>query len=154
MSVFLKGRRLKLSAIHASVSISFRTPCFTTCKVVRQFVLIVNRPLPSSKNPHFENEARCTTFLVKMSFYLHENGKWFSNQRLSTYPRLKQGLGGTRKWPIAAKFGLKVGLWIISCKILKFIVRVLSFIVSSVGVLLSSVAKSVYNKVQIERAIW
>ena len=27
-----------------------------------------NRPLPSSKNPHFQNEARCTTFLVKMSF--------------------------------------------------------------------------------------
>ena len=27
-----------------------------------------NRPLSSSKNPHFQNEARCTTFLVKMSF--------------------------------------------------------------------------------------
>ena len=27
-----------------------------------------NRPLPSSKNPHFQKEARCTTFLVKMSF--------------------------------------------------------------------------------------
>ena len=27
-----------------------------------------NRPLPSSKNPHFQNEARCTTFLVRMSF--------------------------------------------------------------------------------------
>ena len=27
-----------------------------------------NRPFPSSKNPHFQNEAKCTTFLVKMSF--------------------------------------------------------------------------------------
>ena len=27
-----------------------------------------NRPLPSSKDPHFQNEAKCTTFLVKMSF--------------------------------------------------------------------------------------
>ena len=27
-----------------------------------------NRPLPSSKNPHFQNEARRATFLVKMSF--------------------------------------------------------------------------------------
>ena len=27
-----------------------------------------NMPLPSSKNPHFRNEAKCTTFLVKMSF--------------------------------------------------------------------------------------
>ena len=25
-------------------------------------------PLPGSKNPHFQNEAKCTTFLVKMSF--------------------------------------------------------------------------------------
>ena len=27
-----------------------------------------NRPLPSSKSPYFQNEARCTTILVKMSF--------------------------------------------------------------------------------------
>ena len=27
-----------------------------------------NRPLPSSKNPNVQNEAKCTTFLVKMSF--------------------------------------------------------------------------------------
>ena len=27
-----------------------------------------NKPLPSFKNLHFQNEARCTTFLVKMSF--------------------------------------------------------------------------------------
>ena len=26
-----------------------------------------NRPLPSSKKPHFQNEAKCTSFLVKMS---------------------------------------------------------------------------------------
>ena len=39
-----------------------------------------NRPPPSSKNPHFQNEARCTTFLVK------ENEKWFPYQRLSSYP--------------------------------------------------------------------
>ena len=33
---------------------------------LRVRVYIVDRPLPSSKNPHFQNEARCTTFLVKM----------------------------------------------------------------------------------------
>ena len=27
-----------------------------------------NTPLPSSKDPHFQNEARCTIFLAKMSF--------------------------------------------------------------------------------------
>ena len=30
--------------------------------------LTLNRRHPSSKNPHFQNEARCTTFLVKMNF--------------------------------------------------------------------------------------
>ena len=31
------------------------------------FCTSFNRPLPSSKNPHFQNEARCTNFLVEMS---------------------------------------------------------------------------------------
>ena len=29
---------------------------------------VANRPLPSSENPHFQNEAKCTNFHVKMSF--------------------------------------------------------------------------------------
>ena len=42
---------------------------------------IFNRPLPSSKNPHFQNEARCPNFLVKMhGFHLHENEKSFSSK--------------------------------------------------------------------------
>ena len=40
------------------------------------------------KNLSFQNEARCTIFLVKM-FYLHENEKLFPHQRLSTYPRFE-----------------------------------------------------------------
>ena len=31
-----------------------------------------NRPLPSSKNPHFQNEARCTAFLVKRVLFAWE----------------------------------------------------------------------------------
>ena len=48
-----------------------------------------NRPLPSSEDPHFQNEARCTTSLVKMSFICMRNEKWFPYQRLSTYPRFE-----------------------------------------------------------------
>ena len=33
-------------------------------------------------------------------FYLHENEKSFSYQRLSTYSRFETEAGGTRKWPI------------------------------------------------------
>ena len=120
----------------------------------RQFVIIVNRPLPSSKNPHFQNEAKCTTFLVKMSFICMRMKNDFHIKGWAPTLVLKQRPGGTRKWTIAAKFGLKVDLWIISCEFLKFFDRVLSFIVNSLGVLLSSFAKSIYNKVQIERALW
>ena len=118
----------------------------------RQCVLIVNRPPPSSKNPHFQNEARCTTFLVKMSFICMRMKNDFHIKGWAPTLVLKQRPGGTRKWPITATFGLKVDLWIISRKFLKFIVRVLSLIINSLGVLLSSFAKSIYNKVQIERA--
>ena len=34
----------------------------------------MNEPLPSSKNCHFQTEAKNTPFLVKMRFFLHENG--------------------------------------------------------------------------------
>ena len=53
---------------------------------------VANRPLPSSKNPHFQNEAKCTTFLVKMSFicirmknHFHIKG-WAHNLVLTQRP--------------------------------------------------------------------
>ena len=42
--------------------------CLLYCKPRIFMITHNNRPLPSSKNPHFHNEARCTTVLVKMSF--------------------------------------------------------------------------------------
>ena len=32
------------------------------------YIAMVNRPFPSSKNSHFQSEAKCKTSLVKMSF--------------------------------------------------------------------------------------
>ena len=119
----------------------------------RQFVITVNRPLPSSKNPHFQNEAKCATFLVKMNLICMRMKSDFHIKGWAPTLVLKQRPGGTRKWTFTAKFGLKVDLRIISCKFLKFIARVLSFIVNSLGVLLSSFAKSIYDKVQIELAL-
>ena len=42
----------------------------------------LNWPLPSSKNPHFQNEAKYTTFLVEMSFICilkaeHLTSSWY-----------------------------------------------------------------------------
>ena len=49
-----------------------------------------NRPLPSSKNPHFQNEARRTTFLMKMSiiWMRMKNDFHIKGWRLS-FPRKK-----------------------------------------------------------------
>ena len=47
-----------------------------------------NRPLLSSKNPRFQNEARCTTFLLKMSFIAWE-WKMITISKASTYPRFE-----------------------------------------------------------------
>ena len=58
-----------------------------------------NRALPSSKNSRFQNEARCTTFLVKISFICMTMKNDFHIKGAPTLV-LKQGPGGTRKWPI------------------------------------------------------
>ena len=47
-----------------------------------------NRPLASSKNPHFQNEAKCTTFLVKMSFIYFLNVLYFSSDWLCHFKGL------------------------------------------------------------------
>ena len=59
-----------------------------------------NRPLASSKNPHFQNEARCTTFLVKMSFICMRMKNDFHIKGWAPTLVLKQRPGGTGKWPI------------------------------------------------------
>ena len=61
-----------------------------------------NRPLPSSKTPHFQNEARCTTFLVKMSFICMRMKNDFHIKGGAPTLVLKQRPGGTRKCPINA----------------------------------------------------
>ena len=59
-----------------------------------------NRPLPSSKNPYFQNDVRCTTFLVKMSFICMRMKNDFHIKGWAPTLVLKQRPGGTRKWPI------------------------------------------------------
>ena len=60
----------------------------------------VNRLLPSSKNPHFQNEATCTTFLVKMSFIYMRMKNNFHIKGLALNLVLIQRHGETRKSPI------------------------------------------------------
>ena len=61
--------------------------------------LHLNRPFPSSKKSHFQNEAKCETFLVKMSFiciiiknHFHINGLGLSLTLKVRFSELGNGL--------------------------------------------------------------
>ena len=54
---------------------------------------------------HFQNEAKCETFVVEMSFNYDANKTHFHNKGFALSLVLKVKLFGTRKWPI--KFKLK-----------------------------------------------
>ena len=58
----------------------------------------VIRPFPRSKNSGLQNEAKCKTFLVKMSFICMKINNHINGFALSLVA--KQRLVATRKWPI------------------------------------------------------
>ena len=49
---------------------------------------------------HFQNKAKCKTFLVKMSFILMRAKKFFQINGFTLSFALKQSLGATQKWLI------------------------------------------------------
>lgn len=51
-------------------------------------MLQMNRPIPGSKNSHFQNEAQCKTFFLN-GLYLHENKKIILYQWLCAQPGFK-----------------------------------------------------------------
>ena len=57
-----------------------------------------NRPLTSSKNPHFQKEAKCTAFLAKMTFICMRMKKHFHIKSWGLNVVLMQRPGGSRKW--------------------------------------------------------
>ena len=59
-----------------------------------------NWPLSSSKNPHLENETKCTTLLVRMSFISMRTKNHFHIKGWELNLVLIQRPGGTRKWSI------------------------------------------------------
>ena len=87
MKTFSVQRTIFLHSLHRGSTVSkFSTPSPTNH---------YNRPFPSSKNSHFQNEAKCKTFLVtKISFSGEKN-------HFALSLALKQRLRTTLKWPIA-----------------------------------------------------
>ena len=66
--------------------------------------LLRNRPFPSSKKSHFQNESKCETFVVKMSFICIIIKNHFHINGLALSLALKVRFFGTRKWPIARQW--------------------------------------------------
>ena len=60
-----------------------------------------NRPFPSSKESHFQNEAKCETFVVKMRNICIIIGNHFQINGFALSLALKVRFFGTRKWPIS-----------------------------------------------------
>ena len=66
-----------------------------------------NRPFPSSKKSHFQNEAKCEAIDMKMISYSHANKTHFHNTGFALSLVLKVRCFGTRKWPITPIFEYK-----------------------------------------------
>ena len=61
-----------------------------------------NRPFPSSKQSHFQSEAKCEAIDMKMIFNYDANKIYFHNKGFALSLVLKVRFFGTRKWPITA----------------------------------------------------
>ena len=59
-----------------------------------------NRPFPSSRKSHFQTEAKCETFVVKMSFICIIIKNHFHINGFALSLALKVRFFGTQKWPI------------------------------------------------------
>ena len=92
-----REKKKKSQGIHNARNLSWRHllffGIFFSCGML-------NRIFPSSKNSHFKNEAKCKTFLVKMSFIYVIIKKHFHINGFALCLSLKQRLGATRKWSI------------------------------------------------------
>ena len=62
----------------------------------------VNRPFPSCFEPHFESEAKCKIFVMKISFHSRANKTNFHMKSFALSLVSKVRFTVTRKWPIEA----------------------------------------------------
>ena len=61
----------------------------------------INKPFLSSKKSHFQNEAKCETFVVKMTFIcITIKKKKFHINGFALSLAFEARFFGTRKWPI------------------------------------------------------
>ena len=59
-----------------------------------------SRPFPSSLEPLYQNEVKCSAFDMGMIFYSHANKTHFHKKGCALGLILKVRVLGDRKWPI------------------------------------------------------
>ena len=60
------------------------------------------RPFPSSHGPLYQNEVKCSAFVMEMIFHSHANKTHFHKKGCALGLILKVRVFGTRKWPMRA----------------------------------------------------
>ena len=59
-----------------------------------------NRPFPSCFKPHYESEAKCKVFVMKISFHSYANKCNFHMKSFALSLAFIVRFTATRKWPI------------------------------------------------------
>ena len=59
-----------------------------------------NRPFPSCFEPHYESEAKCKVFIMKISFHSYANRTNFHMNSFALSLAFIMRFTATRKWPI------------------------------------------------------
>ena len=81
-----------------------------------------NRPFPSSSEPLYQDEVKCSVFDAEMTFYSHANKTHFHNRGWVLGLILKVRVLGTRRWPIikyqAPKIGRALPLFLRACPVI------------------------------------
>ena len=75
-----------------------------------------NRPFPSSKKSHFQNEAKCEAIDMKMIFNYYANKTHFHNKGFALSLVLKVRYFGTRKCNTAIKCGTSCQSFLVNMK--------------------------------------
>ena len=67
---------------------------------VKQLVSLSNEPFPSCVEPHYESEAKCKVFIMKISFHSYANKTNFQMKSFAFSLAFIMRFAATPKWPI------------------------------------------------------
>ena len=68
--------------------------------------MYLNRPFPSRFEPHYESEAKCKVFVMKIGFHSNANKTNFHMKSFALSLAFIVRFTATRKWPITPDIDL------------------------------------------------